>query len=274
MSLGVNFIYGIMKVINWSMGEFFMVGAYVQYLLIVFLLGVHYWYLGAFITTILILLLGIFVQKILIKPMFVGIIEEKTEYATIVTIALSILFRNLAIFVGGPYIFTPPDYARPTHIGPLPISGNNFIAFIGTIFILGLFFYFLKRTWIGKALQAVSQNRTGALTAGMNVLQFDMIAFGIGTGLAGAAGALLAPVLLVFPLCGVIPTVRGFEIIVIGGLGSIPGVFIAGLSLGIVESLGAALINPSFVDIYGFGLLVVILLMKPYGLFGKAERSV
>jgi branched-chain amino acid transport system permease protein len=120
----------------------------------------------------------------------------------------------------------------------------------------------------------VSQNRTGALTAGINVLKFDTIAFGIGTALAGAAGALLAPVLMVFPLCGVIPTVRGFEIIVIGGLGSIPGVLIAGLSLGIAESLGAAFINPSFVDIYGFGLLVFILLMKPYGLFGKAERSV
>ena len=274
MSLGVNFIYGIMKVINWAMGEFFMVGAYVQYLLIVFLLGVRYWYLGVLITAFSVFLIGAFVQKILIKPMFVGIIEEKTEYATIVTIALSILLRNLAIFLGGPYIHTPPDYAPPTRIGPLPISGNNFIAFIGTIVILVLFFYFLRRTWLGKALQAVSQNRTGALTAGINVLKFDTIAFGIGTALAGAAGALLAPVLLVFPLCGVIPTVRGFEIIVIGGLGSIPGVFIAGLSLGIAESLGAAFISPSFVDIYGFGLLVFILLLKPYGLFGKAERSV
>ena len=274
MSLGVNFIYGIMKVINWAIGEFFMIGAYVQYLLIVIFLGVRYWYVGVFIVALCTFFLGAFVQKILIKPMFVGMVEEKTEYATIVTIAMAILFRNLAIFIGGPFIYTPPDYAPPTHIGPLPLSGNNFIAFIGTIAILALFFYFLKRTWIGKAFQAVSQNRAGVLTAGIDVLKFDMIAFGIGTALAGAGGALLAPVLLVYPLCGVIPTVRGFEIIVIGGLGSIPGVFVAGLSIGIAESLGAAFINPSFVDIYGFGLLMFILLIKPYGLFGKPERSV
>lgn len=273
MSLGVNFIYGIMKVINWSMGEFFMIGAYVQYLVIVHILGVRFWYIAVLIAAGCTFVIGIFVQKILIKPMFVGLIEEKTEYATIVTIALAILFRNLAILIGGPYIYTPPDYAKPTHIGPLPLSGNNFVAFIGTLVIFALFFYFLKKTWIGKAFQAVSQNRTGVLTAGINVLKFDMAAFGIGAALAGAGGALLAPILLIYPLCGVIPTVRGFEIIVIGGLGSIPGVFVAGLSLGIAESLGAAFINPSFIDIYGFGLLMLILLIKPYGLFGKEERS-
>jgi branched-chain amino acid transport system permease protein len=273
MSLGVNFIYGIMKVINWSMGEFFMIGAYVQYLMLLFVLGVRYWYIGVIVAAAGSFIVGIIVQKMLIKPMFVGIIEEKTEYATIVTIALAILLRNLAIMIGGPYIYTPPDYAKPTHIGPLPLSGNNFMAFIGTLVIFAVFFYFLKRTWVGKAFQAVSQNRTGVLTAGIDVLKFDMIAFGIGAALAGAGGALLAPVLLIYPLCGLIPTVRGFEIIVIGGLGSIPGVFVAGLSLGIVESLGAAFINPSFIDIYGFGLLMLILLIKPYGLFGKEERS-
>ena len=101
-----------------------------------------------------------------------------------------------------------------------------------------------------------------------------MLAFGIGTALAGAAGALLAPIFLVHPLCGLVPTVRGFEIIVIAGLGSIPGILVAGLSLGIVESLGTAFINPSFVDIYGFILLIIILIIKPYGLFGKPERMV
>src|SRR4030043_2089178 len=86
MSLGVNFIYGIMKVINWAIGEFFMIGAYVQYLLIVTVLGPRYWYIGVFIVAFCHFFLGAFVQKILIKPMFVGMVEEKTEYATIVTI--------------------------------------------------------------------------------------------------------------------------------------------------------------------------------------------
>jgi branched-chain amino acid transport system permease protein len=106
------------------------------------------------------------------------------------------------------------------------------------------------------------------------VLKYDTLAFGLGTALAGAGGALLAPIFLVHPMCGLAPTVRGFEIIVIAGLGSIPGIIVAGLSLGIVESLGSAFISPSFVDIYGFIFLVIVLSIKPYGLFGKPERVV
>lgn len=274
MSMGINFIYGIMKVINWSMGEFFMIGAFVQYILLTSFLGATYWYVGVVISALIVFFLGALVQRLLIKPMFVGIIEAKMEYATIVTIAMAIFLRNLAVLIGGPYIYTPPDYAGPTQILTLPISGNRLVALIGALFLLALFYYFIKKSWTGKAFQGVAQNRSGVQTAGVNVLKYDMLAFGIGTALAGAGGALLAPIFLVHPMCGLVPTVRGFEIIVIAGLGSIPGILVAGLTLGIAESLGSAFINPSFVDIYGFILLVIILSIKPYGLFGKAEREV
>lgn len=274
MSMGINFIYGIMKVINWSMGEFFMIGAFVQYILLTSFLGATYWYVGVVISALIVFFLGALVQRLLIKPMFVGIIEAKMEYATIVTIAMAIFLRNLAVLIGGPYIYTPPDYAGPTQILTLPISGNRLVALIGALFLLALFYYFIKKSWTGRAFQGVAQNRSGVQTAGVNVLKYDMLAFGIGTALAGAGGALLAPIFLVHPLCGLVPTVRGFEIIVIAGLGSIPGILVAGLTLGIAESLGSAFINPSFVDIYGFILLVIILSIKPYGLFGKAEREV
>lgn len=274
MSMGINFIYGIMKVINWSMGEFFMIGAFAQYILLTSFLGATYWYVGVVISALIVFFLGALVQRLLIKPMFVGIIEAKMEYATIVTIAMAIFLRNLAVLIGGPYIYTPPDYAGPTQILTLPISGNRLVALIGALFLLALFYYFIKKSWTGKAFQGVAQNRSGVQTAGVNVLKYDMLAFGIGTALAGAGGALLAPIFLVHPMCGLVPTVRGFEIIVIAGLGSIPGILVAGLTLGIAESLGSAFINPSFVDIYGFILLVIILSIKPYGLFGKAEREV
>jgi len=274
MSMGINFIYGIMKVINWSMGEFFMIGAYVQYLLLTYIIGAQFWYLGIIIATFIVFILGAVVQKMLIKPMFVGIIEAKMEYATIVTIALAIFLRNMAVLIGGPYIYTPPDYADPTQLLTLPLSGNRLVALIGALVLLGLFYYFIKKTWAGKAFQGVAQNRTGVQTAGVNVLKYDTLAFGLGTALAGAGGALLAPIFLVHPMCGLAPTVRGFEIIFIAGLGSIPGIIVAGLSLGIVESLGSAFISPSFVDIYGFIFLVFVLSIKPYGLFGKPERAV
>jgi branched-chain amino acid transport system permease protein len=272
--MGINFIYGIMKVINWSMGEFFMIGAYVQYLLLAYVIGPRFWFAGIFISAFIVFILGAVVQRMLIKPMFVGIIEAKMEYATIVTIALAIFLRNMAVLIGGPYIYTPPDYAGPTQLLTLPISGNRLVALIGSLVLLGFFYYFIKKTWSGKAFQGVAQNRPGVQTAGVNVLKYDTLAFGLGTALAGAGGALLAPIFLVHPFCGLAPTIRGFEIIVIAGLGSIPGILVAGLSLGIAESLGSAFIHPSFVDIYGFILLVVVLSIKPYGLFGKPERAV
>jgi branched-chain amino acid transport system permease protein len=272
MSLGINFIYGIMKVINWAMGEYYMIGSYLLYLLVTFFLGVNYWFVAVLLAAIAVFFLGAFVQVLLIKPMFTGAIGERGEYGTIVTIATAIFIRNLAVVIGGPYIYTPPDYAGPTHIGPLPISGNTLVALIGALILLSLFYYLIKRTWVGRALQGVAQNRNGIQTSGVNILKFDMLAFGIGTALAAAAGALLAPVYLVYPTCGLVSSVRGFEIIVIAGLGSIWGVLVASLALGVVESLGAVFINPAFLDIYGFILLVIVLLIKPYGLFGKEER--
>ncbi|MGD8836521.1 MAG: hypothetical protein PVJ19_16380, partial [Desulfobacteraceae bacterium] len=113
MSMGINFIYGIMKVINWSMGEFFMIGAFVQYLLLTTFLGSRLWFVGVVLSAVVVFFLGAVVQRVLIKPMFVGIIEAKMEYATIVTISLAIFLRNLAVVIGGPYIYTPPDYAEP-----------------------------------------------------------------------------------------------------------------------------------------------------------------
>jgi branched-chain amino acid transport system permease protein len=272
MSLGITFIYSIMKVINWAMGEFFMIGSFVQYLLLLHVFGVRYWYIGVVITAFCLFLLGVLFQRTLISPMFRGIAGERMEYATIVTISMGIFLRNIGHIMAGPRIYTPPDYASPTRILTLPISGNRFVGIIGALILLALFYCFLKKTWTGKALQGVAQNRTGIQTAGVDVRKFDMVAMGIGAALAAAAGALLAPIFLVYPLCGTIPTMRGFEIIVIAGLGSIWGVIVAGLCLGIIESLGSAFINPSFVDIYGFGFLMLVLLIKPFGLFGKEER--
>jgi branched-chain amino acid transport system permease protein len=272
MSLGINFIYGIMKIINWSMGQFFTAGAYIQYLILKHFINAQYWYIGVVLSVLCVFVLGCLVQNLLIRPMFTGKIEEKMEYATIITIALNIFFLNLVMTLGGPHIYTPPDYAGPVQLGPLPISGNRFVALIGTILILGIFYYFSNKTWIGKAFRGLAQNRIGIQTAGVDVLKMDTIAFGIGTALMGAAGALLAPVFLCHPMNGAIPVTRGFEIIVIAGLGSLPGVIVGGLLLGIAESLGSAFIHPSFVDIYGFILLVIVLTIKPWGLFGKEER--
>jgi len=273
MALGITFIYSIMKMINWAMGEFFMIGSYVQYVLIVTVFGGARWWLALPVAMGSVFLLGLVIQRLLLRPMYVGVIERRDEYATIVTIALMILFRNLAIVLGGPNQYAPPDYARPVTLGTLPLSGNRFVALIGTAVLLGLFLLVIKTTWIGRALRGAAQNRVGIQTAGVDVLRLDMIAFGVGVALAAGAGALLAPDFLVYPEHGSISTFKGFEIIVIGGLGSIAGSLVGGLLLGVIEALGSVFISAAYKDLYGFLLLIVLLVFRPTGLFGERERT-
>jgi branched-chain amino acid transport system permease protein len=273
MALGITFIYSIMKMINWAMGEFFMIGSYVQYVLIVTVFGGARWWLALPVAMGSVFLLGLVIQRLLLRPMYVGVIERRDEYATIVTIALMILFRNLAIVLGGPNQYAPPDYARPVTLGTLPLSGNRFVALIGTAVLLALFLLVIKTTWIGRALRGAAQNRVGIQTAGVDVLRLDMIAFGVGVALAAGAGALLAPDFLVYPENGSISTFKGFEIIVIGGLGSIAGSLVSGLLLGLIEALGSVFISAAYKDLYGFLLLIVLLVFRPTGLFGERERT-
>jgi branched-chain amino acid transport system permease protein len=273
MALGITFIYSIMKMINWAMGEFFMIGSYVQYWLIATVLGPSRWWLALPVAMGSVFLLGLVVQRLLLRPMYVGGIERRDEYATVVTIALMILFRNLAIVLGGPNQYAPPDYARPVSLGPLPLSGNRFVALVGTVVLLGVFFLVVRKTWIGRALRGSAQNRVGIQTAGVDVLRLDMIAFGVGVALAAAAGALLAPDFLVYPENGSISTFKGFEIIVIGGLGSIVGSIVGGVLLGVIEALGSVFISAAYKDLYGFLLLLVLLVFRPTGLFGERERT-
>jgi branched-chain amino acid transport system permease protein len=273
MALGITFIYGIMKMINWAMGEFFMIGSYVQYALITMVLGPSRWWLALPVAMGSVFLLGLAVQRLLLRPMYVGGIERRDEYATIVTIALMIFFRNLAIVLGGPNQYAPPDYARPVTLGTLPLSGNRFVALIGTVVLLALFFLAIRKTWIGRALRGAAQNRVGIQTAGIDVLRLDMVAFGVGVALAAGAGALLAPDFLVYPENGSISTFKGFEIIVIGGLGSIMGSIVGGVLLGVIEALGSVFISAAYKDLYGFVLLIALLVFRPTGLFGERERT-
>ena len=274
MALGITFIYSIVKMINWAMGEFYMIGSYLQYVLVVHLLGPDLWYLAIPLAGLGVFALGALVEPVLIKPMFVRNIERKDDYATVVTIALLLLLRNLAAALGGPYQRTPGSNLPTVLLGPLPQSGARVAAFLCALVAVALFYVLLKKTWFGLALRAAAQSRVGVQTAGVDILRLDQVAFGIGVALAGIAGALLAPVFLVFPTNGVVTTVKGFEIIVIGGLGSIPGALIAGVLLGIVESLGASFIASAYQNVYGFLLVLLVLLIRPTGLFGERGRLV
>ena len=141
MAMGITFIYSIMKMINWSMGEFYMLGSYAQWALIVFVLGNRFWYLGIVGTAVALFILGLIVQAILIRPMFSTGMERKDEYGTVVTIALALFLRNLMTVLSGPDIRTPGRNLAPLKIGSLGISGDRFAAFVGAVIVIasGLF---------------------------------------------------------------------------------------------------------------------------------------
>jgi branched-chain amino acid transport system permease protein len=273
MALGITFIYSIVKMINWAMGEFYMLGSFAQYLLVVYLLGPDLWWVAVPIAALGVFLVGAVLEPVLIKPMFRQALERKDEYATVVTIALLLLLRNLVQAIAGPNQFTPGSDLPVVMLGPLPVSGARFAAFLCTLAALALFYVLLKKTWWGLALRAAAQSRIGAQTSGVDILRLDQIAFGVGVALAGLAGALLAPEFQVYPTNGVVTTVKGFEIIVIGGLGSIPGALVAGVMLGVVESLGAAFVASPYQNAYGFLLVLLVLLLRPTGLFGERVRQ-
>ena len=148
------------------------------------------------------------------------------------------------------------------------------MALVASVVLLVLFYLLIKKTWWGRAFRGAAQNRVGIQTAGIDVLRLDMLAFGVGVALAAAAGALLAPDFLVYPENGAISTFKGFEIIVIGGLGIDPRQRRGRLLLGVIEALGSVFISPAYKDLYGFLLLIALLVLRPTGLFGERERTV
>jgi branched-chain amino acid transport system permease protein len=273
MALGITFIYSIVKTINWAMGEFYMIGSYIQFVAVYFLLGPSYWWLAVIIATAGTFLAGLLLEPLIIKPMYERPMQRRDDYAIVVTIALLLLLRSLAVALGGPNQYRPESNLPIVWIGPLPMEGARVAASVFAVIALGLFWVVIKKTWVGLALRSVSQNRIAAQTSGVDVYRLDAMAFAIGVALAGLAGALLAPLFMVFPTNGAVTTVKGFEIIVIGGLGSIPGALIGGVLLGLVESLGTSFISSPYQNAYGFLLVILVLLLKPNGLFGEKGRE-
>lgn len=277
MAIGITFIASVMKVINWSMGEFYMIGSFLQYGLITSVLGPGLWYLAVPLSMLGVFLLGLLVQRSLLRPAFKqGSEAHRFEYATIITIALSVLLQNAAIILAGPNQVSPREYLPTVVLANLGISlnGSRLAGALGAAVILAAFYLFIKRSMVGLSFLATAQNRLGAQTAGINLPRVDMVSFGIGVALAAAAGALLAPVFLVYPGNGAISTIKGFEIIVIGGLGSLPGAVLAAFGLALIESFGSVFISPSYQDLYGFAFLIAFLMLRPQGLFGERERRV
>ncbi|MEW6375994.1 MAG: branched-chain amino acid ABC transporter permease [Thermodesulfobacteriota bacterium] len=266
-AIGVSLIVGIMRVINFAHGELYIFAGYFSYHLSVSL-GIPP-LMAMPLSIFFIFLIGIGIERTLIRPTY-----GDEMYSLIITFVLSIVLQNVALLVFGPYPNKPPNIVNgATHILGLFYYGNQrLLSFIISIGILLFIFYLIKKTWFGKSLRAVSQDRVMASLMGVDHYRINMLSFGLGAALAGAAGVIIAPIFPVTPTGSTAVSLTAFVVVVLGGMGSLKGCIVGGLMLGIIENLGAAYVSTMYRHIFGFVILILILVFRPWGLYGQKTQ--
>jgi branched-chain amino acid transport system permease protein len=277
MAIGLSLIFGILKIVNFAHGEFYMVGAY-AYTLSALMLGLSPWLALPF-AFLVGALVGMMVERLLMRPLYAGYTSwglMRDEYAVIVTFGLSILLINLVDKIVGPYAFKGPPLVGISRIylGPVVISGHRLFAAVAAVAVIVAVMLIVRYSYWGRQIRAVAQNRLGASLAGIDTAKASAIVFALAGGLAGMSGALLANIFNPTPDVGVFPAIKSYVIVVLGGMGSVPGSIVSSLILGVLESFGGVYISYQYRDTFGLVLLILFLLFRPQGLFGEKAREV
>jgi len=271
VALGLTLIFGVLKVINFAHGSFLMVGMYVSFWAVA-LTGLHP-YLALALIVPAMFLFGYAVQNWLIRPIFIAERDVREPVTVIiVTTGMWYILDNLALMVCGPdyrALAPNPLKGQMLELGELFISVPKLYGALATLATAGLLFWFLQKTRMGRAIRATSLDRDAASLMGINQWKIFNIAFGIGTALAGVAGAALTPFNNVYPTVGVPFDVKSFVIVVLGGLGSIPGALIGGVIVGLIESVGPGFMTATWTEGIVYALFLLVLFFKPSGLFGQ-----
>lgn len=259
MGMGQNIIFGVMKIVNFCHGEMLMVGMYLTFILYTFF-GIDP-YLAVPVVAASMFLLGALIQHTLITP---SLGTKSFTNLLFLTVGLGLLLSNGALVIfGSEYRSIKTAYSQ-TYIplGPVTLSLPRLISFGVLIVVTVALFAFLKYTTVGKQIRAVSQNPIGAEVVGIDVKKIYILTYGLGVALAGTAGALLTQFYTIFPTAGASFGFRALIVVVVGGLGSIPGAFFAGIFLGLLETMSALFISPSYSDLIVFMTFIVILVVR------------
>lgn len=265
ISIGLTLIFGVLEIINFAHGEFLMLGMYASYWLFQ-LFGVDP-YLSLLMVIPTFFLVGLAVQRIIIQP----IINAPPLNQIFATVGLSLVLQNVALF------FWKADYrtVRTAYstlclkTGGLMISLPRLVAFVLAIAMISALLMFLKRTYTGKAIRALAQEKRAAMLMGINVYRMYQIAFGIGIACVGAAGAILIPIYYAFPTVGALFVLIAFVVVILGGYNSLVGALIGGLIIGLVEAFSGFFLSPHLKETVYFVIFILILLFRPTGLFGR-----
>ena len=270
IALGYTMVYGIAKMLNFAHGDVIMVGAYVCFF------AFTRYGLNPFISVILAMLvctcLGIVIEKLAYKPL-----RAAPSLAVLITaIGVSYLLQNLALLFwsSNPKVFNSIIPNKSLDLGGLTVSYITLFTIAVCIVIMIVLTTFINKTKLGKAMRAVSEDKGAAQLMGIDVNTTISVTFAIGSGLAAIAGVLLCSAYPnLTPTTGSMPGIKACTAAVFGGIGSIPGAFLGGLMLGVIENLAKAYISTQISDAIVFGVLIIVLLVKPAGLLGKRAQE-
>ncbi|MDL2310786.1 branched-chain amino acid ABC transporter permease [Peptostreptococcaceae bacterium OttesenSCG-928-C18] len=269
VSLGYTMVYGVAKLINFAHGDILMVGAYVSLASVPVLnsAGLPIW-LAVIPAVLFCAILGMVIEKVAYSPL-----RNSPRISNLITaIGVSLLLQNLVMtFIGpNPVSFPKVFKAKPFKLGGLPINVSIIITILTTVILTILLQLFLRKTKFGKAIRATSQDEGASKLVGINVNHAISLTFAIGSGLAAVGSVLyLSAYPQLSPTMGSMMGIKAFVAAVLGGIGNIPGAVLGGVILGLVEALTTAYISSQLADAFVFGILIIVLLVKPTGILGK-----
>jgi branched-chain amino acid transport system permease protein len=268
MGIGLTLIFGIMRVVNFAHGEFYMLGAFLLFSLFGSL-GINF-FLASAVAIVAVGLSGAVVERVILRPLR----EQPIEIPMLAMVALSVILQNAAILVWDPSPKTirHPFSPIPLVLGPIHVVAIRIFAGMAAVALIIGSHLFIQKTRLGKAMRATFQDGEMARLVGVDVDRVYTATFSFGAALAGASGVLLGSVFWVYPAMGDQAAMKSFAVVIMGGLGDFLGAIAGGLLLGVAESLGAAYISSGYKDAIGFVVIILLLLFRPAGLFGRRDR--
>lgn len=268
MALGMVLIYGVMHVLNFAHGTLFMVGGYLCHLFFFRLTGSYPASIA--LSMISLAAIGLVLERAVFRPL-----RNDLQMQIVASIGLILIIQNGVLLLWGPHALQMRTFTTDTFVelGILRLTLQHFVI-IGTVAVtIAALYFFLAYTRIGTALRATSQNPEAARVVGVNPDHMFMLTFFVACALAALGGALLGPLYLIFPQMGELPMMKALAAIILGGMASVPGAIVGGFAIGIIESISTLFIPTDYRDTVVFGILILTLLVRPWGLFGVRVRG-
>ena len=266
VALGLTLVMGILNIPNFAHGHLYMLGGYITFFFIG-TLGLGFW-VSVGLSLIILGLLGVLMERIVYRPLT----DQPHINAFIAAIGALIFLESLALVVWGPQgLRIPNPYPQNFQLLGISMGAQRLLVIVGAVTLIFGLHVFMKHTILGTTIEAVAQNREGAMLNGINVNRVSAVTFAISSATAAVAASFLSPIFMLSPSMGAILGMKAFIIVILGGMGSIPGAILGGYVLGVIEALGGGYISAAYKDVFAFGALIIILAVKPTGIFGKKE---